>query len=249
MIRIIISGIAGRMGRRIGILASKDSDFEIAGALEFPESPAIGKDAGELLGIGNIGKKVQSGIGNIGAAGDVIIEFTTPDATIARLEEASKKKIAMVIGTTALSSQQVEKIHKASRDIPIVLSPNMSVGANLMFKITEQAARLLGKDYDVEIIEAHHDKKKDAPSGTAKRLGEAVLNVKGKIPPIHSIRLGDIVGDHTVIFAGNGERLELTHRAHSRDAFAKGALGAAKFLTAKKSGLYHMHDVIQSSHK
>ncbi|MBU4149718.1 MAG: 4-hydroxy-tetrahydrodipicolinate reductase [Candidatus Omnitrophica bacterium] len=244
MVRIIISGIAGRMGRRIGILASEDKDIEIAGALEFSGSPAVGKDAGEILGIGAIGKKVLSDLSDAGKAGDVLIEFTTPESTMAHLEEAAKKKMGVVIGTTALNPQQVEKIHKVSKDIPIVFSPNMSVGANILFKIAEQVARLLGKDYEAEIVEAHHDKKKDAPSGTAKRLGEAVSNAKGKVPPIHSIRLGDIVGDHTVIFAGNGERIELTHRAHSRDAFAKGALDAAKFLTTKKSGLYRMQDVI-----
>jgi 4-hydroxy-tetrahydrodipicolinate reductase len=249
MVKIIISGIAGRMGKRIGILASENKDYEITGALEFDGSPAVGKDIGEVLGTGNIGKKVQSDLDKIGAAGDVLIEFTASDVTIAHLEQAVEKKMPMVIGTTALSSQQVEKIHKASKDIPVVFSPNMSIGANLLFKITEQAARILGKGYDAEIVEAHHDKKKDAPSGTAKRLGESVFNSNGKVPPIHSIRLGDIAGDHTVIFAGNGERIELTHRAHSRDAFAKGALDAAKFLTAKKSGLYGMQDVIQSNQK
>ncbi|MBU0759736.1 MAG: 4-hydroxy-tetrahydrodipicolinate reductase [Candidatus Omnitrophica bacterium] len=246
MVRIIISGIAGRMGRRIGVLASQDKDIEIAGALEFSGSPAVGKDAGEILGVGAINKKVQSDLAALGKAGDVLIEFTTPESTMEHLEGAAKKKIGMVIGTTALTPQQVENIHRVSKDIPVVLSPNMSVGANLLFKIAEQVARLLGKDYEVEIVEVHHDQKKDAPSGTAKRLGEAVSNAKGKVPPIHSIRLGDIVGDHTVIFAGNGERIELTHRAHSRDAFAKGALDAAKFLAAKKSGLYRMQDVIQS---
>lgn len=249
MIRIIVSGIAGRMGKRIGVLASENKDYEIAGGLEFQDSPAVGKDIGEVLGIGNIGKKVQSDFGKIGVAGDVLIEFTAPDVTISHLEEAVREKIPMVIGTTSLSAQQIEKIHKASKEIPVVFSPNMSVGANLLFKITEQVARLLGKDYEVEIIEAHHDKKKDAPSGTAKSLSEAVSNVKGKMPPTHSIRLGDIVGDHTVIFAGNSERIELTHRAHSRDAFAKGALDAAKFLTTRKSGLYRMQDVIQSNQK
>jgi 4-hydroxy-tetrahydrodipicolinate reductase len=249
MVRIIISGIAGRVGKRVGILASEKKDYEITGGLEFKDNPVVGKDIGEVLGIGNLGKKVQHDLSKTGTAGDVLIEFTAPDVTIAHLEEAAGKKMPVVIGTTALSDQQVEKIHKISKDIPIVFSPNMSIGANLLFKITEQVARILGKSYEAEIVEAHHDKKKDAPSGTAKRLGEAVFNGNGKIPPIHSIRLSDIVGDHTVIFAGNGERIELTHRAHSRDAFAKGALDAAKFLTTKKSGLYRMQDVIQSNQK
>jgi len=249
MVRIIVSGIAGRMGRRIGVLASEDKGLEIAGGLEFKDSPAIGKDIGEILGIGSIGKKAQTDLSRIGNAGDILIEFTTPEATMTHLQDAVKKNIAVVIGTTALSPGQIEEIHKASKAIPIVFSPNMSVGANLMFKITEQVARLLGRDYEVEIVEAHHDKKKDAPSGTAKRLAESVFNAKGKMPPVHSIRLGDIAGDHTVIFAGNGERIELTHRAHSRDAFARGALDAAKFLATRKSGLYRMQDVIQSNQK
>lgn len=249
MVKIIISGIAGRMGKRIGELASTNQEFEIIGGLEAAESQAVGKDIGEVLGIGNIGKKVQSVFSNLGAAGGVLIEFTMPKVTMAHLEEARRKKIPMVIGTTGLSPEQSEEIHKASKEIPIVFSPNMSIGANLMFKVAEQVARLLGNDYAAEIVEIHHDKKKDAPSGTAKRLGEAVANAKGKVPPIHSIRLGDIVGDHTVIFAGNGERIELTHRAHSRDAFAKGALDAAKFLTTRNAGLYRMHDVMQSSQK
>ena len=153
MVNIIVSGIAGRMGRRIGVLASEDKDYEIAGALEFQDSPAIGKDIGEILGLGNMGKKVQFDLGRTGTAGDVLIEFTAPDVTISHLEEAVRKKIPVVIGTTSLSAQQIEKIHKASKDIPVVFSPNMSVGANLLFKISEQVARLLGKDYEVEIVD------------------------------------------------------------------------------------------------
>ncbi|MDP2921509.1 MAG: 4-hydroxy-tetrahydrodipicolinate reductase [Candidatus Omnitrophota bacterium] len=244
MIRIAISGISGRMGMRIGALAGQDKDIEIAGAIEASSSPAIGRDIGELLGIGKMGKKVEADFKNLASLCDVLIEFTSPGATLEHLDTAIKNKKAVVIGTTGFSKEEAGKIKEASSKIPIVFSPNMSVGANLLFKITEEVAGALGKDYAVEIVEAHHDQKKDAPSGTAKRLGEAVSKVKGKIPPIHSVRLGDIVGDHTVIFAGNGERIELTHRAHSRDAFAKGSISAAKFLAGKKPGLYTMADVI-----
>ena len=244
MIKIVISGISGKMGARIGILAGQDRDIEIAGALEAASSPVIGRDIGELLSVGKINKKVESDFNKIAPSCDVLIEFTSPSATLEHLEAAVKNKKAMVIGTTGFSKDEVEKIKEASKKIPVVFSPNMSIGANLMFRITEEVARSLGEDYEAEIVEVHHNQKKDAPSGTAKRLGEAVSRVKGKMPPIHSVRLGDIVGDHTVIFAGKGERIELTHRAHSRDAFAKGSIDAAKFLAGKKPGLYTMADVI-----
>ncbi|MCX5687071.1 MAG: 4-hydroxy-tetrahydrodipicolinate reductase [Candidatus Omnitrophica bacterium] len=245
MIKIVISGISGKMGARIGILASQDKNFEIAGALEASSSQVIGNDIGENLAIGKIGKKIESDFNKIAPSCDVLIEFTGISSTMEHLDIEKKNKKSMVIGTTGFSADEAEKIKEASKKIPIVFSPNMSIGANLMFKITEEVARALGENYEAEIIEFHHNQKKDAPSGTAKRLGEAVFKVKGKIPPIHSVRLGDIVGDHTVIFAGIGERIELTHKAHSRDAFAKGALDAAKFLADKKSGFYTMADVIK----
>ena len=244
MIRLVISGIAGRMGKRIGVLASKDKTFEIAGGLESPDCPFIGKDIGEILGFGKIGKSVGTDFKKTAKDCDLLIEFTFPSVTMEHLEVARKNKIAMVIGTTALSSENMEEIKKASKEIPIVFSPNMSVGANLLFKITEMVSKALSKDYKVAIVEAHHAKKKDAPSGTAKRLREAVLKARGETPPIESIREGDIVGDHTVRFQGEVETVELIHRAHSRDAFAKGALDAARFLTGRKPGFYTMHDVI-----
>ena len=245
MIKLVISGIAGRMGTLIGLLASSDRRFELSGGLESPKNSAVGKDIGVVLGFGEAGAKVEADFSKLIETCDVLIEFTAPEPTIAHLKEASNKKIGMVIGTTGLSPQQVEKIKEASLKIPIVFSPNMSVGANLLFKIAEDISMALDKSYEVEIVEAHHSGKKDAPSGTAKRLGDAVSKSRGKFPVIHSIRLGDIAGDHTVIFAGKGERIELTHRAHSRDAFAKGALDAAEFVAGQKPGLYTMHDVIK----
>ena len=244
MVRVAVSGICGKMGRRIALLASKDKDFEIAGGLEAEGNPFIGKDIGEILEIGKIGKKVESDFKKIASACDSLIEFTSPEATMKHLEIAHDKKVSMVIGTTALSSQQLEKMKETSKKISIVFSPNMSVGANVLFKLTEEASSALGESYEASITEAHHKYKKDTPSGTAKRLGEAVSKVRGKMPEIESIREGEIVGDHTVIFKGKSETIELTHRAFSRDVFAEGALAAAKFLASKGPGLYSMHDVI-----
>ena len=247
MVRVAVSGICGKMGRRIALLASKDKDFEIAGGLEAEGNPFIGKDIGEILEIGKIGKKVESDFKKIASACDSLIEFTSPEATMKHLEIAHDKKVSMVIGTTALSSQQLEKMKEASKKISIVFSPNMSVGANVLFKLVEEASSILGEDYEAKITEAHHKHKKDAPSGTAKRLGEAVSRARGKMPEIKSIREGEIVGDHTVIFKGKNETIELTHRALSRDVFAEGALAAVKFLALKGPGLYSMCDVINQT--
>lgn len=245
MVKITISGVCGRMGKRIALLATKDKDFKIISGLEFPGSQMIGKDIGEILSVGHLGANVESDFSKASQDSEVLIEFTSPEVTMKHLEEARKKKIGVVIGTTAVSEKEMGKIKTISKEIPIVFSPNMSIGANLLFNLTEEVASTLGDDYEVEIVEAHHSQKKDAPSGTAKKLGERVAKARGKVPPIQSIREGDIVGDHTVIFAGKTERIELTHRAHSRDVFAKGALEAARFLKGKKPALYTMHDVIK----
>ncbi|MBU4457728.1 MAG: 4-hydroxy-tetrahydrodipicolinate reductase [Candidatus Omnitrophica bacterium] len=245
MIKLVISGIAGRMGKRISALAAEDKDFAVTGGLESEDSPFIGKDIGDVLGTGGLGKDIESDFEKLASDCDVVIEFTTPEATMKHLEIAQSNNVAIVIGTTALVSSDIDKIKTVSKKIPIVFSPNMSIGANLLFRITEDASRSLGEDYEVKILEVHHTKKKDAPSGTAKRLGEAVSKVRGKTPPIKSIREGDIAGDHSVIFTGKYETIELKHSAHSRDVFAKGALLAAKFLKGKKPGLYTMQDVIE----
>ena len=247
MVRVVVSGICGKMGRRIALLASKDKDLEIAGGLEAPGNPSIGKDIGEILEKGKIGKKIESDFKKIASACDSLIEFTSSEATMKHIKIACDKKVSMVIGTTAFSSQQLEEIKEASKKIPIVFSPNMSVGANVLFKLAEQASLALGEVYEASITEAHHKHKKDAPSGTAKRLGEAVSKVRGKMPEIKSIREGEIVGDHSVIFKGKSETIELTHRARSRDVFAEGALAAAKFLASKGPGLYNMYDVINQT--
>ncbi|MDP8230885.1 MAG: 4-hydroxy-tetrahydrodipicolinate reductase [Candidatus Gorgyraea atricola] len=232
MVKLVISGIAGRMGKRIAFLASKDKEIEITGGIESADNPAVGQGG------------VASDFAKIASACSVLIEFTFPDVTMKHLEIARKNKVGMVIGTTALSKEQISQIKKASKEIPIVFSPNMSVGANLLFKLTEIASKALDASYKIEIVEAHHAKKKDAPSGTAANISLVVSKVRGETPPIESIREGDIVGDHSVMFTGQNEKIELKHSAFSRDVFAQGALDAAKFIAAKKSGLYTMQDVI-----
>lgn len=240
MIKIIISGICGRMGNRLFNLALEDKSFQILAGFEHPNHSMAGK---ELSGV-----KIYAEDFQIISRADVLIEFTNPQATLEHLRFAVQYKKAMVIGTTGFSEDEKREIEVASKAIPIVFSPNMSIGANLLFKITEGLASDLGGDYEVEIVEAHHSQKKDAPSGTAKTLASSIAKGR-KIPidsvKIHSIRAGDIVGDHTVIFVGKGERLELTHRAHSRDAFAQGALQAAKFIISKRTGLYTMKDILK----
>ncbi len=243
MTKLIISGICGRMGKRIALLAKSSNDFEIIAGLEFKGSSSIGKDIGEVLGIDSINKKVGDNLSKVDSSG-VLIEFTTREATIQHLEEASKKKIPMVIGTTNLSSEDIDKIKASSKKIPIVFSPNMSVGVNLLFRVTEEITKALGRDYKITMKETHHTKKKDSPSGTAKKLQDIVSSVRGKKPSVESIREGDVVGDHSVIFDGKTEKIVLMHHAKSRDVFAKGALDAAKFIVDMKSGFFTMQEVI-----
>ncbi len=264
MIKLIISGIAGRMGRRIASLSLADSEIKLAGGLEIQGNPGIGEDLGKLLGLGEQGIKLADDLERIIDEGDVVVEFSSPQATLEHLQISQKHKKAMVIGTTGFTEEEKKIIEKVSNDIPLVFSPNMSIGVNLLFKITKETASIIGSDYDLEIIETHHRQKKDAPSGTAIKLAAILAKETnrslnevatfgregrtGERPKeaigIHAIRGGDIVGEHTVIFAGAGERIELTHRASSRDTFAQGALRAAKFIIKQKPGLYDMGDVL-----
>jgi len=265
-LKLAVSGATGRMGHTILELAAKDLRFEIVGALENPQHPSLGKPLSEVLpSLGTVGKAtLESDPFKLFSAPQVLIDFTHPTATLGYVEKAEKAGIGLVIGTTGLSDVEKTKIAEASKKIPIVQATNMSVGMNLLFALVEEAAAKLGPAYDVEIIEAHHHFKKDAPSGSALSLGESVtrawnVNLKdvathgreGQVGArkagtigFHAIRGGDIVGDHTVLFAGPGEQLELTHRAHSRESFAQGALTAALFLSGKKNGLYNMQDVL-----
>ncbi len=264
MVKLIISGAAGEMGERITRLSLADPEIKIVGGLENQGHEWIGKDLGRVLGPGEKGIKIADNLEKVINQADVIVEFSTPEATLAHLEICQKHKKAMVIGTTGFTQEEKKMIDRASRNIPFVYSPNMSLGVNLLFKITEEAARIIGQDYDLEIIEAHHRRKKDAPSGTAIKLAAilaketnrsldkvATFGRKGQTGErpketigIHAIRGGDIVGEHTVIFAGSGERIELTHRASSRDTFAQGAIKAVKFIVKQKTGLYDMGDVL-----
>jgi 4-hydroxy-tetrahydrodipicolinate reductase len=264
MVNVIVSGAAGRMGRRICALTHEHQKLALAGAFEVKGHADIGKDIGELIGVGNLGIEVAEGIDKVIDSGDVIIDFTHPDATLENLKAASAKGKAMVIGTTGFTKEALDEARDIARKIPCVLSFNMSLGINLLLKVLKDIAGALGDDYDVEIIEAHHRLKKDAPSGTALMMAreiaealcrnvdaDAVYARKGMIGErskkeigIQTVRAGDIVGEHTVLFGGLGERVEVTHRASSRDTFARGAMRAALWIADKKPGLYNMQDVL-----
>lgn len=265
MTRIVVMGAAGRMGARLLALAQDPKlGIRVTAAVERPDYPGLGRDAGEAAGIGNLGLPLTADVGSALKSADLVIDFSHPDATLAALEHAVSEKKAAVIGTTGLSDAQLGRLKSASRTIPIVFSPNMSVGVNVVFKILADVAKVTGSDYDVEIVEVHHRHKKDAPSGTAKRMAEVLAETLkrdlnqvgvysrhgmiGERKPdeigIQSIRAGDVVGEHTVVFAGLGERIEVTHRAHNRDNFARGALIAAAWVAGRKPGLYSMQNVL-----
>ena len=235
MIKLGVAGACGKMGRRIIELANQDRVFEVALALERKGIPEIGSQIGKI--------KVSSSPDGVFLI-DVFVDFTVPEASEQNLEYCAQYKKALVLGTTGMSDAQVKKVEEVSTVIPVVFSPNMSVGVNTLFQILPELARKLGPDYSVEIVEAHHKAKKDAPSGTAKKMAQVISQATGAQVPTHSIRLGDIFGDHTVIFCGNSERIEVRHQAHSRDLFVVGALKAAKWIAGKPAGLYTMQDVL-----
>lgn len=236
MIKIGICGCAGKVGTRILNLASDDRDIEVVMGLEAKGHPSIGSK----IGRGKVSDDCE-GIKSV----DVLIDFTTPEATMEHLAAAVKHNRAIVIGTTGLSDEQTEKIREAAKKIPVVLSPNMSIGVNLLFRLVKEAAGKLSKDYGVTMVEAHHMHKKDAPSGTAKKLAQIVKESSSlEVEDIKSIREGEIVGDHKVTFESPYDTIELSHSAKTRDIFAKGAITAAKFVAGKKAGLYDMQDVL-----
>ncbi len=235
MIKLGIAGACGKMGRRIFELAGHDKDIEVALVLEKKGTPLIGKELGRL--------KVSSNPDGLFLV-DVLVDFTSPVATDEHLDYVAKYKKALVLGTTGLTDAQKNKVEEVSKIVPVVFSPNMSIGVNVLFSILPEIAKRLGPDYSVEIIEAHHKGKKDAPSGTAKKMAEVITQAVKKDVPMHSVRLGDIFGDHTVVFCGNSERIEIKHQAHSRDLFAVGALKAVKWIFNKPAGLYSMQDVL-----
>jgi 4-hydroxy-tetrahydrodipicolinate reductase len=245
-------------------MVAKHPRLEYAAAFEAPGSPAIGRDAGLLAGGVENGVMIAEGLEAVIDQGEVIIDFTFHRATMEFARLAARHGRAMVIGTTGLSAEELAELHRLAEKFPCVQAPNMSVCVNVLFKLVKKTAAILGDDYDIEIVEAHHNKKKDAPSGTALKLAEmaaegvgrdlervGVMARQGIIGErqlgeigIQSIRAADIVGEHTVIFAGAGERLELVHRAHSRDHFARGAVTAAAWLVGRPAGVYSMFDVL-----
>ncbi len=264
MTKVIIAGAAGRMGRRIGHMVNEHADLQVAAGFERGDSPDLGKDMGELGGYGTNGIEVAAGLDAVIDQGDVIIDFTFHEATMQIARRAAEKNRAMVIGTTGLSPENIRELADLTKSFPCVQAPNMAVGVNVLFKLAAKVASILGNDYDMEIVEAHHRMKKDAPSGTAMKLGELMARAVGRDLDkdgvfsrhgiigertdreigLQTIRAGDIVGEHTVYFAGAGERLELTHRAHSRDNFARGAALAAAWVVNQPNGLYTMFDVL-----
>jgi 4-hydroxy-tetrahydrodipicolinate reductase len=251
--RLAVTGAGGRMGRTLIEAIQAERGLQLSAALEAPGSPALGT---EVAGV-----RIASDVAAAVAGCDVLIDFTRPDGTLKHLEACIARSRAIVIGTTGFSEAQLKSVREAAKKIAVCLSPNFAVGVNVLFKAVESAARALGGDYDVEIVEAHHRNKVDAPSGTALKLGEIVASAIGKKDFVHgregdtgerpgkqigfhAIRGGDIVGEHTVLFAGLGERLEFTVRSQSRMTYASGAVRAAKWLAKKPAGLYDMFDVL-----
>jgi 4-hydroxy-tetrahydrodipicolinate reductase len=254
--KVAIAGAGGKMGRALIEAVQADGSLTLAAALDAPGSPALGTQIGTVT----VGSDIRAAV----SAADLLIDFTRPEGTLAHVEACAAAGKSMVIGTTGFSAAQLARITDAARRIPIVLSPNFAVGVNVVFRLAETAAKALGDSYDVEIIEAHHRQKVDAPSGTALLLGKLVAGVLGrdleqvashgregdvgarpaKQIGFHAIRGGDIVGEHTVVFAGTGERVEIAVRSQSRLTYAHGALRAVKFLQGKKNGLYEMRDVL-----
>jgi 4-hydroxy-tetrahydrodipicolinate reductase len=262
--KVIITGAAGRMGKRLVSLVQESKSLQLVGATETKGHPDLGKDAGDLAGCGHLDVSLTDDLAKALPQVDVVVDFTSPAATLNHLAQAVQHKRAMVIGTTGFSPDEMNQLRKHAESIPCVQAPNMSVGINVLLQIIGKVAQALGDDYDLEIIDIHHNKKKDAPSGTALILAEALAAAKGwdlqetgvysrhgiigersqKEIGIQTVRAGDIVGDHTVLYGGPGERIEITHRAHNRDPFARGALRAAEWLVNQPPGLYGMADVL-----
>ncbi|MDR4471783.1 MAG: 4-hydroxy-tetrahydrodipicolinate reductase [Nitrospira sp.] len=264
MIKVVVTGAAGRMGSRLVSLVKDSAFLTLAGAVESQGHHALGEDSGEVAGCGHIGVPIVEDLSSLMERGEVVVDFTTPAATLGHLRIVAQHRRSIVVGTTGFSATELDELRSVSKQIPCVFSPNMSVGVNVIYKVIAEMAKTLGEDYDIEVIEAHHRLKKDAPSGTALKMAEVLARAvnrdlgqvgvysrkgligerkKGEIG-IQTIRAGDIVGDHTVMFGTMGERIEVTHRASSRDTFARGALRAARWVVKQPPGLYDMHDVL-----
>jgi 4-hydroxy-tetrahydrodipicolinate reductase len=263
MMKIAIAGATGRMGKMLIETVLNNADAQLVGALEHSTCPQLGEDAGAFLGK-KTGVLISADVAKALTEADFLIDFTRPEGTMAHLDVAKKTGTKMIIGTTGLSSNQICELKTASATLAIVFAPNMSVGVNATFKLLEIAAKMLNQGYDIEIIEAHHRHKVDAPSGTALRMGEVIADALGeKLEDVAvyareghtgerkegsigfaTIRGGDVVGDHTVLFAGDGERIEISHKSSSRQSYAQGSLRAARFLQNQSAGLYDMQDVL-----
>ena len=263
-IAVAVAGSSGRMGRMLVEAVLASPDCTLTGALDLPGSAALGQDAGAFLGR-HSGVTITADLPTGLAGADVLIDFTRPDGTLAHLAACRALRVAVVIGTTGFTPAQRALVAGHARELALVMAPNMSVGVNVMVRLLEQAARSLGPDYDIEIVEAHHRHKVDAPSGTALAMGEAVARGRGvdlaarAVYTRHghtgerksgdigfaTLRGGDIVGEHTVLFAGTGERIEISHKSSSRANYAEGSLRAARFLVGRAPGLYGMQDVLQ----
>lgn len=247
-IKIAVAGAAGKMGSTILRIALSDADLQVVGAIESKDNNAIGMDIGEIIGSRKTGILIGYDLEKTFVNMDVLIEFTNPSATLEHLKKVIELKKKMVIGTTGFTDEELKKIKELGRNIPLVFSPNMSIGVNIFFKLVAELSKVCPDGFDIEIFEAHHRFKKDAPSGTAKRLAEIISKereIKINKIPVHAIRGGDIVGEHTVSFIGMGERIELIHKAHSRETFARGSILAAKFIMDAKPGIYEMKDVLR----
>ncbi len=265
MIKVVVCGGCGKMGSKVAQLIHQNKDMELVGIIESPSHPSKGKDWGMSVGLGKTRVIITDDLEEIIQKVNQIVEFTNPKVSLQHLEIVSKYKKTMITGTTGFSGEEIEKMKNSSQNIPFLFSPNMSLGVNLLFKLAVETAVSLGNSYDIEIIESHHRFKKDAPSGTAKKLAQEIAKAKGVSLDevaiygrkgiigerkkgeigIHSIRSGDITGEHTVMFTALGERLELTHKAHSRNTFAYGTIQAIKFMEGKPAGFYEMKDVLK----
>lgn len=264
MIKIAVTGAAGRMGRSLINACTQTEGCQLSAAIERTGNSLLGSDAGDLAGIGSLGVKLVDNLTDVGSQFDTLIDFTRPEAALEHLAFCVEHEKNIVIGTTGFSDEQKQQINDAAKKTGVIFAPNMSVGVNLCFKLLDIAARVLGDDVDIEVIEAHHRHKVDAPSGTAIRMGEIIADALGrnledcavygrqgitgerdrKTIGFESIRAGDIVGDHTVLFAAEGERVEITHKASSRMTFANGAVRASLWLHDREAGLYDMQDVL-----
>lgn len=261
---IAIVGAAGRMGGRLIHAVCETQGLQLTAAVERADHPQLGRDAGIIAGVGELGIALTDDLDAVMQQADLLIDFTFPEVTLNNLAVCARHGKMLISGSTGFTPEQKHQVEQFARQIPVVLAPNMSVGVNACFKLLKDAAKILGDDFDVEIVELHHNKKKDSPSGTAVRMGEVVADALGRdynqVANYHregicgershdeigmqTVRGGDIVGEHTVYFIGMGERIEISHRAMSRDMFARGAARACLWLKGKQPGLYDMQDVL-----